>query len=120
MIDQITEPVCKINSFKTKHWYLNGILHREDGPAIEWYDETKEWCQNGLLHREDGPAIERYNGDKEWFLNGKRHREDGPAIERYNGYKEWWLYGYFIKYGDQPKDWNELVNFYQVEQVMND
>jgi hypothetical protein len=30
----------------------------------------KFWYLNGKLHREDGPAIERSNGDKHWFLNG--------------------------------------------------
>ena len=24
-------------------WWLNGQLHREDGPAIEYDDGTKEW-----------------------------------------------------------------------------
>ena len=42
---------------------------------------TKEWWLNGKLHREDGPAVERANGNKAWFLNDKLHREDGPAVE---------------------------------------
>ena len=50
-----------------------------------------EWFLNGELHREDGPAVEYANGDKVWYLMGKYHREDGPAIEKANGYKEWWL-----------------------------
>ena len=29
-----------------KFWYLNGNLHREDGPAIEWADGRKEWWLN--------------------------------------------------------------------------
>ena len=35
----------------------------------------KEWFLNGELHREDGPAVEWNNGYKEWFLNGKFHTE---------------------------------------------
>ena len=54
---------------------------------------SKVWWVNGLLHREDGPAVIYPNGNKEWFLNGFRHREDGPAIEQANGYKSWWLNG---------------------------
>ena len=54
-----------------KYWYLNGKLHREDGPAIEYADGSKRWFLNGKLHREDGPAIESANGFKQWFLNGK-------------------------------------------------
>ncbi len=46
-----------------------------------------EWRVNGLLHREDGPALEHKNGDKEWWVNGKCHRENGPAVEYANGAK---------------------------------
>jgi len=58
-----------------KEWFLNGNLHREDGPAIEWADGHKEWYLNGNLHREDGPAFEGSNGYKEWYLNGKKLTE---------------------------------------------
>jgi hypothetical protein len=75
----------------TKEWWLNGVLHREDGPAFEYVSGNKEWWLNGDLHREDGPAVEYANGGKQWYLDGKRHREDGPAVERIHGTKEWWL-----------------------------
>ena len=52
-----------------KFWWLNGKLHREDGPALESANGDKHWCLNGLLHREDGPAVECANGSKEWWLN---------------------------------------------------
>ena len=68
----------EIDSNGDKHWYLNGNLHRVDGPAVEWSDGSKEWYLNGKRHRVDGPAIECSNGDKFWWLNGKRHRVDGP------------------------------------------
>lgn len=58
-----------------------------------WADCSKEWYLDGKLHREDGPAIEKYDGTKSWWLNGKLHREDGPAYEGKNGIKEWWLNG---------------------------
>jgi len=32
----------------SKRWYLNGKLHREDGPAIEWNDGDKRWYLNGI------------------------------------------------------------------------
>jgi hypothetical protein len=52
--------------------YIKGtdILHREDGPAIEWSDGSKEWYINGKLHREDGPAATFPEGNVMWFLNG--------------------------------------------------
>jgi c-di-AMP phosphodiesterase-like protein len=27
--------------------YKNGLLHNENGPAVEWYNGEKEWCING-------------------------------------------------------------------------
>lgn len=33
-------------------WYKHGILHRTNGPAIEWSDNDHEWLYNGL--RPDG------------------------------------------------------------------
>jgi len=32
----------------SKHWYLNGKRHREDGPASEWADGEKYWYLNGV------------------------------------------------------------------------
>ena len=61
---------------ETKQWYLNGQLHREDGPAIEWLNGDKEWFLNGQLHRDDGPAVEYADGpEREWWLNGKEVTE---------------------------------------------
>lgn len=74
-------------------WYLNGELHRTDGPAIENGASGNHWYLNGRRHREDGPAVECEDGSKEWYLNGRRHREDGPAIESSDGYLGWYLDG---------------------------
>ena len=46
------------------------ILHRMDGPAIEYANGCKGWYQNGKLHRMDGPALEWSDGDA-WYINGK-------------------------------------------------
>jgi len=75
-------------------WYnLEGKLHREDGPAIEYKGGDKYYYLNGKFHREDGPAVELANGDKYFYINGKLHREDGPAIEYKNGYKAYYING---------------------------
>jgi hypothetical protein len=76
-----------------KEWYINGRLHRSDGPAIEYPNGGKDWYINGKLHREDGPAREWVNGDKAWWINGKLHREDGPAVEYVDRTKIWYLKG---------------------------
>ena len=60
-----------VSEYGTKHWYINGKLHREDGPAIEWADGAKSWYINGKCHREDGPAVEWANGTKYWYINDK-------------------------------------------------
>lgn len=72
-------------------WYMNNELHREDGPAVEFFNGDKSWYKEGKRHREDGPAIENADGSKFWFKEGKRHREDGPACEYTDGDKYWYL-----------------------------
>ena len=84
----------EIDEYGTKEWFIEGKLHREDGPAIEWNDGDKKWYKEGKFHREDGPAIECADGSEEWYLEGKLHREDGPAIKLSNGYK---IYYYLDK-----------------------
>jgi len=66
----------KVHENGTKFWYLNGKLHREDGPACEYANGDKEWYLNNQLHREDGPAIEWSDGTKGWFLNDERLTEE--------------------------------------------
>ena len=75
------EPKCTTYADGTKRWYLDGKLHRVDGPAIEWADGTKKWYLDGKLHRVGGPAIEWADGDKEWWLNGVRQEEPQRAVE---------------------------------------
>ena len=89
-----------IDEYGDKYWYLNGLYHREDGPAIEYANGDKYWYLNDKIHRINGPAIEYSNGDKYWYLNGKRHRTDGPAIERSDGTKIWFLNGKIVKEED--------------------
>jgi len=69
-----------------KEWFLNGKLHREDGPAIKYSNGYKEWWLNGEYHREGGPAVEYANGTKYWYLNGKQfflQKEYWEALEKY-------------------------------------
>ena len=92
-----------------------GQLHRDDGlPAVEWDDGGKDWWVNGKLHREDGPAVVYANGYKAWFKNGERHRDGGlPAIEGFVvGYKAYWVNGKLhredgpaVEYANGDKSW---------------
>jgi len=68
--------------------------HKTNEPTLVFYvNGDKAWWLNGELHREDGPAVEYANGEKYWRQNSKLHRTDGPAVEYPNGHKEWWLEG---------------------------
>ena len=51
---------------------IDGNLVR--GP-VENNDGDKEWYQNGLLHRLDGPAVEWSDGYKAWYIEGTRYTE---------------------------------------------
>ena len=37
---------CLTDTDGTKHWYVDDLLHREDGPAIEYADGSKYWFIN--------------------------------------------------------------------------
>jgi hypothetical protein len=57
-------------------WEVADILHRLDGPALEWADGTSFWYFDDELHRDDGPAIEWADGSREW------HRQRAAAPHR--------------------------------------
>lgn len=73
------EPIyIRIDESGNKYYYSDRkmtILHRLDGPAIEYATGTKAWCKNGVFHRMFGPAVESANGIKEWWISGKRLTE---------------------------------------------
>jgi hypothetical protein len=60
----------------TKIWTTDGIISRDDGPAIEYYSSHKVaniWVTDGVVHRIEGPAIivNRGHGwDKKYVENG--------------------------------------------------
>jgi hypothetical protein len=58
------------------------LLHRTDGPAV-WYKNNgiKKWYLNGKLHREDGPAWIYNNGREDYYLNGKYLPKEDYEIE---------------------------------------
>jgi len=69
-------------------------------------DGTERWFVQGLLHREDGPAVVYTDGYKEWWIKGDRHREDGPAVEYITGEKIWYLRGEYYK---TEEDWKQAL-----------
>ena len=71
---------------KVKYYYKDGtildylrwggVVHREDGPAIEYTNGTKYWLMDNKRHRVDGPAVEWCDGTKYWFINGEPLTEE--------------------------------------------
>lgn len=67
-----------------------GYLNSEtDFPALVIPGKVAKWYKNGILHREDGPAIIKFSGDfslekmksfssedVKYYLNGKEVSED--------------------------------------------
>jgi hypothetical protein len=47
-----------------KVYYRGYIVHRENGPAIEWSDGRKDWYIDGIKHRKDGPSQNIVVGQK--------------------------------------------------------
>ena len=82
----------------TTRWYLSGLLHREDGPAIIRNDGAKFWYKNGRLHREDGPAIIWKDGEVQWWLNHDRYRFDDFCAQ--NRLSETEIKLLLLKYGN--------------------
>jgi len=91
----------------TTRWYKEDThtFHREDGPAIEFYNGNKFWFQNGKYHRIGGSAVELHDGTKLWYQNGLCHRTDGPAVEYENGGKEYWLNGRYYSNIKTDEEW---------------
>ena len=80
-----------------QHWLMNGILRRDDGPAVICADGKQYWYKDGVYHRDDGPAIINVNGYKAYYQDGKRHRLNGPAVEYSDDTVEYWENGVWIK-----------------------
>ncbi len=38
---------CCISSYGSMFWYQNGLLHRDEGPAIVYVSGPKHWYQHG-------------------------------------------------------------------------
>jgi hypothetical protein len=76
--------------FMEKSFNEKGQLHRVGGAASCVYDEDGQpenelWVVEGLLHREGGPALIDYEGGQpqrdEWYQEGELHHTNGPALK---------------------------------------
>jgi len=93
MLDLGAGATVEIWADESQFWYLNGQLHRTDGPAEIWPGGAQFWWLNGQRHRTDGPAAIWADGTQRWYLNGQLHRVDGPAVINADGSQFWFLNG---------------------------
>lgn len=115
-----------------ERWYLNGKIHREDGPAYTSWIEGGQilykriWMQNDEYHREDGPAGIYYNDDgnidsEVWYINGECHKLDGPAWIGYENGKiyntQYWIRG--LLYSKEEWEQNPEVLEHTMNQLIN-
>ena len=103
-------------------FYKNGILHRDDGPAVIWHDDTylpddpdepyeiEEWWVNGSLIRCDFTYTQSWRTSY-WLKDGFLHRDTGPAVSMSDGSEEWYRYGKRHRYDgpaiNYPSGWCE-------------
>lgn len=92
--------------------YKDGKLHSfEDEPAVVT-EYCSIWYYNGLIHRENNPAIVYHTGAVVWFHHGKISRIDGPAMISHDGKKKWYLndeiHGLNSKFTNES--WARFVN----------
>ena len=60
-----------------ERWYDEcGRLHRDDQPAVIFWNGCQKWYDRGLLHRIDGPACWWNADDVEYWINGVHLTED--------------------------------------------
>lgn len=99
----------------------DGIIHREDGPAI-YDDQVSVWVRNGVVERCDGgPAVVEANGALRWYQNGLLHRDDGPAWIMGDGTLMWYQNGEIHSdCGPASIDGNGIMTWYRHGQVHRD
>lgn len=103
MTNKSNTPICTKFSYddkKGEEWRLNGLLHRDDGPARIYSNGTKQYYKHGYLHRVGGPAVQanhEYCKKTVYYFEGVIHNSNGPA------YIERWINSELLKYFEQDK-----------------
>lgn len=94
---------CQIGEGYNTYWYINGQLHREHGPAIEYANGNKKYYINNQLHRNNGPAIILMNSPHEApYINdphncGTFHKNHDEYHSCNVPYLAWYSHGKLLK-----------------------
>lgn len=90
----VAHPSCGTHGqLKLEQYYVNGVFHREDGPAISAYRKSGKiklenyFCEH-KYHREDGPSLIRYHKNGKikqeiWYTHDMKGRKDNPSNIKY-------------------------------------
>ena len=92
-VDLSPTPICSVNELGIRRWTVDGVLHRDGGPAVVWPNGSEAWYRHGELHRDGAPAVWGPAGDEKWYRHGRLHRDDGPALITASGLARWFKDG---------------------------
>ena len=59
----------KVDEHGNIYYFMDDMLHREDGPAVEHVSGTKIWWIRGKIHNIHGPAIIYPDGQTRFYIN---------------------------------------------------
>ena len=77
-LKKISDTCFVMNTEICDYYYFNescSMLHRTDGPAIEFKNGEQLFYYLGVLHNDSGPAVIK-DALKMFFLNGKEYTEE--------------------------------------------
>lgn len=60
-------------------YYKNDVLHRDNQPAIEYFDGGYTYYNHGKIHRTDGPAATTSEGCFFWWHNNEWFKSQYPS-----------------------------------------
>lgn len=55
--------------------------HDKEEPSRIFVDGHTEWCWEGVIHRDDGPAVLTAGGEEYYFKKGRRVDSEGQPLE---------------------------------------
>lgn len=81
--------------FYRKEYNIDGIAHRDNGPARINSDGDFYHYKYGKLHNENGPAayVSGDGGGYAYYIDNLKHRINGPAIIMNSGKEQWFYKG---------------------------
>lgn len=116
VVDYITtwNPQTGYTEGVMNEYWINGKLHREDGPAFETQRLGliyEEYWIDGRLHRVNGPAVRHDCVREEWWRENQRHREGGPAIDATGRIRLPWMdrdLSVIARLSESPVPWRDF------------